>query len=160
MAQASVHKTWHKTQATTPRESRKPVAPDATRQEHRYAGLYVWLGIIIAAAMGYVGLCAVAGELGSVKYRIQQRVDAQKAKRADMLRRINTMGTIADLGPTAGADDLTAQPAGVLKVKATKVLPPEQLTVLSTPQPYVAHAPASTEGGASTGPALAGTYAP
>jgi hypothetical protein len=160
MAQASVGRSWQKTQATTPRVGRRPVAPDALPQERRYAGWYVWLGIIIAASMAYVGLCATAGELGSVKYRLQQQVDAEKARRADMVRQINMLGTYGNLQPTAGADDLTDQPAGVLKVKAARALPPEKLTVLSTPQPYVAHAPASTEGGTSTGPALAGTYAP
>jgi hypothetical protein len=75
-----------------------------------------------------------------------------------MVRSINMTGTYGNLQATAGAEKLTTQPSGVLKVRATKVLPPERLTVLSTAQPYCAHSP-TTEGG-GTGPALAGVYSP
>jgi hypothetical protein len=158
MAQASVGRSWQKVREATPRAKTRPVAAAAVPEGRRWVWWYVWLAAIISAASIYVGLCAIAGELGSVKYKLEQRVAEEQSRRADMVRQINMMGTYGKLAGTADSGKLTTKPAGVLKMKAFKPLPPERLTVLSSAQPYCAHAPKGEGGG--TGPALAGAYSP
>jgi predicted outer membrane lipoprotein len=134
------------------------VAAAALHTDRQWVWWYAWLGGIVLLAMAFVAICAITGELGSVKYNLEQQIATENSRRADMVRSINMTGTYGNLRPTAGADKLTNQPAGVLKVKGCKALPPERLSVLSSAQPYCAHAPAAEGGG--TGPALAGVYSP
>lgn len=112
-----------------PRRARRVLVSPWTRR-------YVWLVIAAVVVLVYVGLLALASELGTLEWKLRREVEAQRNLQAAIVREINWRARWANLEGIIRERHLVRQPAGVIEIRPPKPLPSERLTVLTTPQPF------------------------
>jgi len=88
------------------------------------------------AVVLYVGLFALLSEVGSLRWRLERAVAAERSRQATMVRQMNSLSRWGNLAEVAKSRDMVRQAAGALEIEAEEPLPPERLTVTTTPQPF------------------------
>lgn len=111
-----------------------------TQEEEAYARAWVksYVVLVLAglAVVLYVGLFALLSEVGSLRWRLERAVAVERNRQATMVRQTNSLSRWGNVAEVAGQRDMVRRAAGVIEIEAQAPLPPERLTVVTTPQPF------------------------